>query len=85
MKRDPIFAFSSYLKTKFTVVNLRISRVTAKLKRVSRNFGNKDLDNAIEDLIKANHMMPQIFSRTNRFLKRIQLKQQRKKIRKNIL
>ena len=81
MKRDPIFALSSHLKNKFAGVGLRIFRVIAKLKRVSRGLGNKDLDSAIEDLMKVDQKIPEIFSRTNQFLKRLQLKQQRKKIR----
>lgn len=81
MKSDPIFAFSAHLKNKFAGVSLRIFRVIAKLKRVSRGLGNKDLDNAIEDLMKVDQKIPQIFSRTNRFLGRLQLKRQRKKIR----
>ena len=81
MKRDPIFSFSSYLKNKFAGISLRIFRIKMKLKKVSRGLGNKDLDNAIEDLVKVDQKIPQIFSRTNRFLERLQLKRRRKKIR----
>lgn len=53
MKQDPVFIFSAYVKNKLSGAAMRVARTILKLRRISRDLKNKDIDDVIEDLRKA--------------------------------
>ena len=77
MKRDPIFIFSAYVRNKLSGSAMRIAKSVMKLKKVSRSLDNKDIDDVIQDLIKVDQKIEQVFSRTDRFLGKLRAKEQK--------
>lgn len=81
MKQDPIFIFSAYIRNKLSGTTMRIARAIMKLRRVNRDLDDKDINDVIQDLMKIDQKVSQLFSRTDQFLGKLRSRQHKKKIR----